>query len=910
MPDLYLLRHIPLRLIAGNPDLRLQTMKITFRLDYYLNRNESMEIIGSLPVLASGLVMSEGTDGAPTLTIDPGQLPEKFSYRYRVRRGDGSLRDEWGPDRIAGNFGNLSELRINDQWRDCPTYLPFLSSAFTESIFRRNAASGDRPALRGGMLEINVDAPMIPSDMTIAISGNCAALGNWNPAQAIELSDAELPVWSTQIARHALPNDFEFKFILIRKSDHTLVGWENGNNRRFSLPELSAEASMRVNGLFMENPLQLWRGSGTAIPVFSLRSDEGFGTGEFSDLRKLADWAAMTGQQFIQLLPINDTTMSRSWTDSYPYTTNSTFALHPMYLRLEEVGILDDPEKRRRFDELRKELNALPTVDYERVNRAKEEYLHLIFDQQGDRDISSGKFKEFYSRNREWLKPYAVWSMLRDRFSTADMNAWGEFSVYDEKRVDRLIEENLRDFNYVCFVQYHLDRQLRAARDYADSRGIALKGDIPIGISRCSVDAWLNPGLFNLGSTAGAPPDDFAVQGQNWGFPTYRWDVMSRDGYAWWKSRLGKMAEYFSAYRIDHLLGFFRIWQIPSHTFHGLLGVFSPALPLSPEEMKESFGFEFDRASMTTPYVTDETFEDLPGELAGKVRREYFSETANGRLILQKSVATQKQIADLIPDQGEENILIRNFLTDCLDDVLFIEDPYEKGRFHPRISADRTDSFKALPPQQQNAFRALYEDFYYHRHNDFWKEKALEKLPALVSSTGMLSCAEDLGMIPACVPDVMESLRILSLEIQRMPKEAWSQIGNPSRYPYHSVCSTSTHDMAGLRQWWEEDRERAACLYHDLTGTNDGLPSEATPEICEMIIRQHMVSPSMLCILPLQDWLAIDGNLRRKDPREEQINIPANPRHYWRYRMHLTLDTLLSAFEFNSRVRALTALRS
>lgn len=884
-------------------------MKITFRIDYYLNRGESMEIIGSLPVLASGLEMTAGNDRCPVATIEHNPEDGDFSYRYRVRRSDRTIREEWGPDRKSGNFDNLACLRINDQWRDCPTTRPFLSSAFTESVFRRTG-SAVHSTLQSGILEINVDAPMISSDMTLAISGNCQALGNWNPSDAILLSDADFPVWTVQTELASLPADFEFKFILLSKADHSLVGWENGDNRRFSLPELPAMASMKVNGLFMENPLPLWRGSGTAIPVFSLRSDEGFGTGEFSDLKKLADWTAMTGQQFIQLLPINDTTMSRTWTDSYPYTTNSTFALHPMYIRLEEVGIPDDPQQRRRFDELRIRLNALPEVDYESVNHAKEEYLRLIFDQQGDRDIASDDFKHFFESNSEWLKPYAAWCMLRDRFSTADMNAWGEFSIYDETRADRLIEENRRDFNYVCFVQYHLDRQLRSARDYADSKGIALKGDIPIGISRCSVDAWLHPELFNLNSTAGAPPDDFAVQGQNWGFPTYRWDVMARDGYAWWKSRLAKMAEYFSAYRIDHLLGFFRIWQIPAHTIHGLLGVFSPALPLSPEEMKSKFGFEFDKSQMTTPFITDETFETLPKELSGRIKREYFVETVNGRLIPQQKIHTQKQIAELIPDSGNDSIMVRDFLMDCLDDVLFIEDPYEKGRFHPRISAERTRSFKSLTPDQQNAFLALYEDFYYHRHNSFWKEKALEKLPALIDSTAMLSCAEDLGMIPDCVPEVMESLRILSLEIQRMPKEPWTIIGNPARYPYLSVCSTSTHDMCGLRQWWEDDRTRAVSLFSDLLEQSGDAPMEATPEICCMILRQHMLSPSMLCILPIQDWLAIDGHLRRKDPREEQINIPANPHHYWRYRMHLTLDKLLEANEFNSRVKGLTSLRN
>ena len=167
----------------------------------------------------------------------------------------------------------------------------------------------------------------------------------------------------------------------------------------------------------------------------------------------------------------------------------------------------------------------------------------------------------------------------------------------------------------------------------------------------------------------------------------------------------------------------------------------------------------------------------------------------------------------------------------------------------------------------------------------------------------MLVCAEDLGMIPACVPAVMHRLEILSLEIQRMPKDPATPFGDTWRYPYYSVCTTSTHDMGGIRQWWEEDRAKTQQFFNEVLHEHGAAPYFAEPWICDRIIDLHLASPSMLCILPLQDWLSINGNIRREKPAEEQINVPANPRHYWRYRMHMTLGELLGHTEFSDYLR-------
>ena len=562
-----------------------------------------------------------------------------------------------------------------------------------------------------------------------------------------------------------------------------------------------------------------WKGAGTAIPVFALRSEDDFGVGEFLDLKKMVDWAVLTGQTFLQLLPVNDTTMFGTLDDSYPYNANSTFALHPQFINLPAAGVPVDKE----YLKLQKQLNSFvkdgrPETDYVSVNREKRRLLRKAFDANWKSLSRTKAYRNFLAANREWLIPYSRFCALRDEFGTPDFSQWGEFAVYDEARLERWNKSHRSETDFNCFLQFHLDAQFRQVRDYAHSKGVVLKGDLPIGISRTSADAWQFPKLFNMDSQAGAPPDAFSADGQNWGFPTYNWEEMAKDGYAWWKARLRKMSEYFDAFRIDHILGFFRIWQIPVPEKSGLAGYFSPALPYSADELRSwGYGNRMDR---------------------------------------------------------------------------FIEDPHRPGWYHPRIDAKDLGD--------------LYIDFFYRRHNEFWKHNAMDKLSALLGSTNMLACGEDLGMIPACVPEVMQRLNILSLEIQRMPKDPAQTFADPARYPYGSVCTTSTHDMSPIRAWWEEDRALSQRFYNEALGCGGAAPYFCEPWVCRRIVEQHLWSPAMLVILPLQDWLSISPELRYKgNPADERINVPAIPRYHWDYRMHLSLEELLAAKDFNTDVATL-----
>ncbi|MDE6417652.1 MAG: 4-alpha-glucanotransferase [Duncaniella sp.] len=883
-------------------------MKLTFNVNYRTAWGESLYVTGSAAALGSGdesKAVPMALSGGETWSVEV-EVPEKaapFTYAYIVRHDDGSVRREWGRPRTFSPRG-VSRALLLDRWQDQPWDKPYYATSFVDCITRREERE---PAQlpTPGMLTLSVDAPMLRPDEAVAVAGGAASLGAWDPSKALRMSDADYPTWSVDVPLASLADGTEYKYLIVKKATGEVVAWEGRDNRRLDLPSVAPSTAVVMSGERLVNPLAPWRGAGVAIPVFSLRTDADFGVGDFMDLKEMIDWAVETGQQFVQLLPVNDTTMTGSWTDSYPYNANSTFALHPMYLRLGAMGRLKDAARQHHYDELGRELNRLPEVDYERVNRGKQEFTRELFAQDGAEAMASEEVKAFVAKNASWLTPYAAWCVLRDLNATPDMSRWGDFAVYDKARVDAFIEEHKSDIEYVYWIQYHLDRQMREVHEYARRHGVAIKGDIPIGISRHSVDAWIDPRLFNLDCQAGAPPDDFSVLGQNWGFPTYNWEEMSKDGFAWWKARFRKMAEYFDAYRIDHVLGFFRIWQIPMDALHGLLGIFNRALPFTPDELREGYDFWIDPERQTRPYIHDWMLGDFFGEYTDEVRRDYLIDEGDGAYRLRPEFDTQRKVADYFATlpKEERNSRISLGLMGLIDDVLFIEDPVEKGKYHPRISAQFTYSYRVLNDYEKWCFNRLYNDFYYRRNNDFWYGQAMWKMPPLIEATDMLTCAEDLGMIPACVPAVMNALQILVLEIQRMPKDPATPFGNTWAYPYYSVCTTSTHDMDGIRRWWEADREVTQRFYNEVLREPGEAPLYAEPWICRRIIDLHLKSPSMLCILPLQDWLSMDGVLRRQDPREELINIPANPRHYWRYRMHLTLADLNAQKEFNNFLR-------
>jgi len=828
-----------------------------------------------------------------------------LDYFYSVAVGDKQERREWSvvAHRLELNCVKGSNFMIFDHWIDIPEDSYLYSSAITQCVNRtevRNLKANSYERI----IRLKVRAPQLRQGDTLAVSGNDAAIGNWNIADALPMTQHNTNEWVVDIdATKIKENVLEFKFAVIGEDKNTAPVWEYSENRTIVLPELN-DGDVVVYELSQAYfPLPEIRCAGTLVPVFSLRSESSFGVGDFGDLKKMIDWVAMTGQRLLQILPINDTTITHTWTDSYPYSCISIFALHPQYADLNQLPELKDEALKAEMQKLGKELNALPQIDYERVNDAKTRYLRALYDQEGKKTLASAPFKKFFEEEKQWLVPYAQYCHLRDTYGTADFSKWPDHNTWNEADRSALTgtrNKAYKDVAFYYYVQFILSSQMQAAHEYARSKRVILKGDIPIGVNRYGCDVWQEPRYFNLNGQAGAPPDDFSVNGQNWGFPTYNWDEMIADNCLWWVRRFTNMSKYFDAYRIDHVLGFFRIWEIQGDAVHGLLGHFAPSLGMSREEV-QAYGLGWQEEFFTEPFITDWILDRVFREHANEVREKYVERTFDDRYRMREDYNTQKKVEAAFEGKTtEKDIWIRDGLYSLISNVLFLRDHRDDNRFHPRISAQFSLIYESLYDSDKAVFNKLYNDYYYHRNNQFWYQEAMKKLPKLVQATNMLVCAEDLGMVPDCVAWVMNELRILSLELQSMPKDPTVRFGYLSRNPYRSVCTISSHDMPTLRQWWDEDWARTQDYFNSMLHRGGPAPHPLPGWQAREILCNNLNSPSMLCILSIQDWFAKDEKLRLADPDAERINIPANPKHYWRYRMHVSIEDLMKNNEFNT----------
>ena len=835
-----------------------------------------------------------------------------LDYFYTLNRGEEVLRREWTQEthRLEILARKATEYTIYDHWIDIPENAYLYSSAFTDCINRHERLN---PLQHSYMqtVRLKVRAPQLRCNERLAVLGDDPLLGCWSVKDAVTMVEHNYNEWIVDLDASQLSKQrFELKFVVLDDDVDVTPIWEQGSNRVIDLPQMK-DGDILVYEL-PEAHFELYdvKCAGTLVPVFSLRSEDSFGVGDFGDLRKLIDWVARTRQRVLQILPINDTTITHTWSDSYPYSCISIFALHPQYADLTALPAIKDEAKREEMERLRKELNALPQIDYERVNSAKNEYLRLIFEQEGKAVMASADFKAFFGQNKLWLVPYAQYSMLRDKFGTADFSQWPDHNTWDE--ADRKALETPRNKAYkevalYYFVQYVLNNQMEAAHRYAREKGVILKGDIPIGVNRHGCDVWQEPRYFNLNGQAGAPPDSFSANGQNWGFPTYNWEEMLADDCAWWVRRFSNMSKFFDAYRIDHVLGFFRIWEIPIDSVHGLLGQFSPALCMTVSEI-EAYGLPFREQFFTEPYISDDVVDQIFKEHAQHVRETYLEAKGDGLYRMKPEFDTQRKVEKTFAGKTDEvSIMLRDGLYALISDVLFVRDHRDATKFHPRIAVQLDFIYKTLSEHEKYVFNKLYDDYFYRRNNQFWYREAMRKLPRLVDATRMLVCAEDLGMVPDCVSWVMNELKILSLELQSMPKDPSVTFGHLSRNPYRSVCTISSHDMPTLRQWWDEDYKRTQEYYNTMLYRGGEAPHPLPGWLARDIISRHLTSPSMLCILAIQDWLAIDERIRLADQNAERINIPANPRHYWRYRMHLNIEQLLADDKFNDNITELVS---
>lgn len=652
----------------------------------------------------------------------------------------------------------------------------------------------------------------------------------------------------------------------------------------------------------MKYPHEDRRVTGVLIPVAALRSGGSVGCGEFADLPALADWCRSAGLELIQLLPVNDT-----GGESSPYSALSAYALHPLYLRIADLPEMESLRKSEKnsilvaLDRMKQDYESTARFDYGGVLTGKINLLRTIFQACRAAILSDAALDRFVRDNR-WVRPYSVFRALKEKHHHRAWTTWEEHREIDANTLDTLWSDPaLMDATrFFTWVQMRLSEQFRAATDAVARAGVALKGDIPILMNEDSVDAWYDRDVFQPQLRAGAPPDMFSELGQNWGFPIYDWKHLEESDYEWWRERLRQASRYYHAYRIDHVLGFFRIWTIPAANFSGIPGFFWPQHGISREKLHGA-GFDDARIRwLAEPHLQGadlrarfgESWSALEGPVVTRIGREdlfLFSEEIRGELDLTSRNDTEEQ---------------REWLLAQYRDRALLEMP--DGTFAPSWTYRDCTRYRSLTGEEQAAFEDLRVG-HECKSTELWAEQGRRLLRFMRESTDMLTCAEDLGVVPKVVPQVLQELDVLSLRIPRW-SHYWDLPGQPliplEEYPETSVCAASVHDTSTMRGWWEKESGRE--LLWKALGLKEPCPKRFDPATARAVFRGLSRCASRILIFQIQDLLAFTPELMHADPDEERINIPGTSTPFnWTWRVPVTLEALRNHQILDREVRAL-----
>ena len=639
--------------------------------------------------------------------------------------------------------------------------------------------------------------------------------------------------------------------------------------------------------------------SGVAVPLFSLYSKQSIGIGEFLDLIPFARWAKFCDFNIIQLLPVNDT-----GAESSPYSARSAFALNPVFINVQTVEGSADVE-----DEIRTakhEFDKLGKIDYYHISSWKRFVLRKIFDNRYS-ELKKDKLLQRWIDDNPWSKPYCVYCTLKAMNGEASWKDWPEFRDPSAKDIEKLWEKFEKDNLFQAWMQFEAEKQFSAVIEEISKMGLRLKGDIPILINEDSADVWADRRYFSLDDRAGAPPDMFSYSGQNWGFPTYRWDVIEKDDFAWWRSRLAQASKFYHAYRIDHVLGFFRIWSIPQQEVTGILGYFNPCVPLTWEKLSSAGFIRETLEYLRRPNYGYDQLREFLGNDTDRLAPVCFTQLEGhpDRLVLKPEYSSEKAILGMNEPQEVKDKLLKVYWN-----RVFVPSG-DENTFYPYWYWYNAPVLFTLPEYEQEKLRNLIKENE-NSQNDLWGANATKLLTVLSQETDMLVCAEDLGAVPPCVPSVLHKLNILSLRIERWARN-WNAPYSPyyemGEYPRMSVCATSCHDSSTLRGlWYEKDFDRD--LYWSHAHLPGNAPEEITPSVVRQILTHVYSANSLFCILPLQDYLALSASLSKGSPESERVNVPGTVGGTnWCYRMPCSVDELMDYTSLSSDIRMLVDVR-
>jgi len=648
--------------------------------------------------------------------------------------------------------------------------------------------------------------------------------------------------------------------------------------------------------------------TGVLVPVAALRSEQSCGVGEFADLPELAEWCRENSLDIIQILPVNDTGYQSS-----PYSALSAFALHPIYLRIRdmpEYASLPASQKKQVDDalsELREAQETRTRFQYEAVLTAKQTILRRIYEAHHNQLDEDAALWAWVHEN-PWVRVYAAYRCLKDRHDQRAWMEWAEHRNPDASDIDALWSRPTfkSDLVFYVWLQYRLEEQLTTAARAVNDLGVELKGDLPILMDEDSADIWRHREIFIPELRAGAPPDMFSRTGQNWGFPVYDWDVLASQDYDWWKRRLRQADKFYHAFRIDHVLGFFRIWGIPAEDVAGTMGYFYPAYTLSREELNQA-GFNDGRiAWLAEPHIRGELLrEEFPGEAQDVIDLALDQVGDEDLYKFGGKISGERELLSL-DLSGEATEKLRKLYWDR---ALIRTDP-DADRYYPAWEYSSCSRLQEFPDHEKEAFESLVAKVN-RVSEEIWEEQGRRLLSFMSNTVPMLACAEDLGVIPESVPRTLADLGILGLRVPRWARE-WNQPEQPyipmEDYPFLTVCAPSVHDTSTVREWWEKEDD--ADGFWSALGFSADAPATFTPQTAEKVYQRIARTNAAILVFQLQDFFVFDTSLVPEDPADERINIPGTSNDFnWTYRLPVTLSRLRGNDAINKGIQGVTALR-
>ena len=830
-----------------------------------------------------------------------------FKYIYEVRNSDGKMtRREWSLIPRLVPFRQSLSYVMNDAWRDIPDELYLFTNAYQTSV---HGVLSERFALKqivlyGRTLLFYVSAPQLRKGQSVALCGSHPALGSWNASRYIMMQYAGQSMWVLSVNAVAVGAYFEYKYVTVDNETGDLLDWEDGDNRSYDCRGLHGQVVHVINGGMFRTKAQAWRASGVSLSVLSLIGGHSCGAGDFGLLKLVVDWAERTGMKVLSLQPINDIG-EYAGTGSNPFSVISVHAIDPVYIDLEAVGAQSDCALLSEFHNRFAELGMTDVIDVESARKLKLSYLHHFFKTDRTFVENDDGYKRFVSSNSYWLPAYAAFCILSKLNSTHDFHKWPDFSSYDDKQVDTFLEANKADADFIYYVQYHLHMQLERASAYARSKGIFLMCDVSERIAEHSVEVWMNPKLFVHGLNVGVKPDEQHKFGKKLEVPVCDWHAANRSGNDWWQRRFLHIGKYFDGVCLNNVKEYFLNWVLNGSATNGVLGHFIPSLPYSPGEIEQR-GLKFRKEFFTKPFINDTLLNRLFGAHSQYVKTHFLDVRRYGMYELRHDYDTQVKINEYFSGRTDENsIWIRDGLLRLVENVLFVEDALRPGMYHPRIYAYREFVYNALSDNDRGAFMRLYYDYYFQRNNSLWAECGFRNLSGIFSDTTLLVCADGMGKIPEIIAPVLQELRMLAFDIQIKPKMPGLEFTPLNANRYLSVATISTFGMPPLRVWWRSDHRKTQRFYSQMLQKDGIAPTDLPAGIAEEIIARHLYCPSMLCVLSVEDWLAMDPVLCDKGARCRQAVHGPVAVDCWRRRMRLNIEQVMTCGEFNNKIRTM-----